>query len=104
MYKYDTILAALQKNSSVRIDSHPLPACPLKSTLCKKPGAACQKGDSGNCEQSLKIWYDSKKLRILYPRFVHPSGSTSGYFFEYDRGIAFLVEKGILTHNDLEQF
>lgn len=104
MYKYDDILAALQRNNSVEIDTSPLPGCPLESPLCKKPGAACQKGDSGDCEQSLKIWYDSKKLRILYPQFVHPSGSTNGYFFEYDRGIAFLVEKGILTPDDLKTF
>lgn len=104
MYKYDAILAALRRNSSVEIDSSPIPACPLKSALCKKPDAACPKGDAGNCEQSLKIWYGSKKLRILYPRFVHPSGSTNGYFFEYDRGIAFLVEKGILTSDDLKSF
>lgn len=104
MYKYAPILEALQRNNSVKIDSSPVPACPLKSALCKKPGAACQKGDSGDCEQSLKVWYDSKKLRILYPRFVHPAGSTNGYFFEYDRGIVFLVEKGVLTPDYLKTF
>ena len=104
MYRYEAILKALENNASVRIDSNPAPHCPLESPLCKKPEGACQKGDSGNCEQSLKIWYDSKKLRILYPRFVHPSGSVNGYFFEYDRGIAFLVEKGILAHTDLQSF
>lgn len=37
MYKYDAILAALRRNTSVEIDSSPIPACPLKSALCKKP-------------------------------------------------------------------
>lgn len=104
MYKYEVILAALQAKTEVKTEPQPAPKCPINSPICKKNVGVCQKGNAGNCEQILKVWYEPKRLRILYPRFVHPEGSTNGYFFEYDKGIAFLVEKGILTQADLQTF
>ena len=104
MYRYDAILNSLKANPSIMIDTNTVPSCPLTSPLCKKPAGDCEKGNSGNCEQSLKIWIEPKKLHILYPRFVHPADSTNGYFLEYDKKIAYLVEKGILSKTDLQTF
>ncbi len=103
-YRYEPILKALQSRNNVRLDTSLLPGCPATGPLCKKKEGNCQKGDSGNCEQVLKVWYDTNRLQILYPRFVYPAGSRNGYFFEYDIGIWHLVQKGILAETDLQTF
>lgn len=103
MYRYDKILEALKNNKSIKIDSN-IPNCPMNNYICKKNTKKCEKGNSGQCEQALKIWHPIRHLIILYPHFVYPKETQNGYFLEANINLAFLLNNGIIKQTDLQTF